>query len=136
MAAPKVLEEMNFEEIKNLVLEKLQPKKKLVIAERTQFLSMRQTEAEDVRDYVHRLRNGARFCDFHKLGAANTTQSAEDELLQMRLIDGLKEPEDRIKLLEYMQSATGDVLLNNCRHLGSRGAGCAAAHPVFKQGVR
>jgi hypothetical protein len=93
MAAPKTLEDMVFEDIKKLILEQMQPNKRLVIAERTRFLSLRQLEFESVRDYVQRLRSGA------ILGATGATQSAEDELLLMRLIDGLKDPADRIKIL-------------------------------------
>ena len=113
MVAPRELEALKFEEIRQIILSKLQPKKRLVIAERTQFMALEQMETEATRDYVHRLRMGARYCDFHLLGAEGATQSAEDELVQMRMIAGMRNAAHRIKMLEFLQAST-DVSLEGC----------------------
>ncbi len=100
MAAPRELESMSFAEIKQLVLRTIRPKKKLVIAERTAFLAMKQYSSETTMDYYRRLRDGARFCEFDCLG---TAMSKEDELITMCLIDGLALPERRNRILQLLQ---------------------------------
>ena len=114
MAAPLVLEDTKFEDIHNIIMEKMQPKKRLVVAERTRFLATRQGVGENVRRYVQRLREAAKFCNFKDLNAQAATQTAEDELILMRLVDGLVNSTHRIKLLEFMQSATTEPSLDNC----------------------
>ena len=107
---PKELEDMSFEEIKRAILESVRPKKPLVIAERVKFLSLRQGKNEPVVSYLQRLRTAARFCDFEKIGQKG--QSAEDDLVQMRLIDGLENSEQRTKALENFQ--TEEPKLSSC----------------------
>ena len=111
MAAPAVLEDMAFADIKALIVAQLQPHKRLVVAERTQFMAMLQSEGETVQEYVHRLRHGAKHCAFDKLGAAGAHQSVEDELIQVRLIAGMWNAGHRLKMLEQMQSTSADVSL-------------------------
>ena len=114
MAAPRVLEEMAFNDIREIILAKMRPKKRLVIAERTRFLATTQGSDEDVRHYVQRLRQAAKFCEFNLLNHTDNQQPAEDELIQMRLIDGLSSTSHRMKLLEYVQAATSPPSLDNC----------------------
>ena len=114
MAAPAVLEDMAFKDIQALILAKLQPRKRLVVAERTQFMALLQHEDETVQEYVHRLRHGARHCAFDKLGATDALQSAEDDLIQMRLVAGLRNGAHRVKMLEHMQSAPNAISLDMC----------------------
>ena len=68
MAMPQQLEDMTFTDIKPLILKTIRPKKKLVIPERIKFLSIRQEPSESTIQYYQRLREGAKFCDFDKLG--------------------------------------------------------------------
>lgn len=114
MAAPSVLESMNFKDIQKVIMSHLQPTKRLVVAERSNFMAILQNEGESVRAYAHRLREGARYCSFEELGSARSNQSAEDELIQMRLIAGLNNSGHKIKLLEYIQSTRDNVTLNSC----------------------
>ena len=114
MAAPKVLENMRFEEIRKVIMDKMSPKKRLIIAERTRFLATMQDPAEDIRHYTQRLREAAKFCEFDKLNSADARQTAEDELIQMRLVDGIHNSSHRVKLLEYMQAADTTPSLDNC----------------------
>jgi len=110
MAHPKELEEMPFNEIRKVILETVRPQKKLVIAERVQFLSLKQNVNECVQSFVERLRQAARYCEFEKLG--ENDQTAEDDLIQMTLIDGLSHSEQRIKTLEFLQA--GNPKLGAC----------------------
>jgi len=104
MAHPKDLESMPFDEIRKVIMAAVRPQKKLVIAERVKFLSLRQEATESVQLYAERLRQTARFCEFDKLGTEG--QSIEDDLVQMRVIDGLFRTEQRVKTLEYLQSGS------------------------------
>ena len=112
MVHPKELETMTFEDIRQVILNKIRPKKKLIIAERTTFLSLRQEKNESVQNYVHRLRDRARFCNFNDLNHDKAVQTAEDELIQMRLIDGLSSTEHGIKVLEHMQGSSKQFTLD------------------------
>ena len=113
MAAPRTLERLSFAEIQAVVLAKIRPKKRLVIAERTRFLAITQRSTEKVRHYAQRLWEAAQFCEFHRLNHAENTQSAE-ELIQMRFIDGPADAAHRSKLLEYMQATTIPLSMANC----------------------
>ena len=117
MAQPRNLEEMDFEEIRKLIMEKIMPKKKLIIAERTRFMGIKQEPTESIQSFCQRLREGARYCEFHKLGAPEAIQSAEDDLIQMRLIDGLINVDHRCKVLEQVQISDGKIILENCVQL-------------------
>lgn len=100
MAAPNELEDMPFKDIRALILETIRPKKKLVIAERTNFLSLKQENGETVQMYYQRLRAASKFCEFDKLG---DKMSKENELIIMRIIDGLAIPAQKTRMLEKMQ---------------------------------
>ena len=56
MIYPKDLEDLPFEEIAHIIRNNVRPKKKLVIAERTKFLSTKQNLNEPARDYIQRLK--------------------------------------------------------------------------------
>lgn len=82
MAQPNELESMNFNEIKDLILHNVRPKKKLVIAERIRFMSTRQDPKESAQSFAQRLRDASRFCEFNQLNKNGCYQSGEDELIQ------------------------------------------------------
>ncbi len=56
-------------------------------------------------------------CEFEKLNTSDAAQTAEDDLLQMRLIDGLACQEHRLKILEHRQASHTPVLLGGCVEL-------------------
>ena len=72
----------------------IRPKERLVIAERKTFLETRQWPDESIVQFVHRLKERARYCEFERLGTGEMT--TEDELIVQRLIEN--------KLLETLQS--------------------------------
>ena len=52
MVAPQELEAMNFVNIQETIIDKMRPKKKLVIAERMRFLALHQNLDEDIQHYA------------------------------------------------------------------------------------
>lgn len=114
MVAPAELETMKFVEIKKAIMERIQPKKRLIVAERTRFLSLKQTMGESATNYVQRLREAAKYCEFNKLNTTEANQSAEDELIQMRLIDGLASNDHKVKVLEQLQTSETVPSLGGC----------------------
>ena len=68
MIYPKELEDMTFKEVFKVMKKNLRSKKKLVIAERTKFLSKIPKHNETVLQYIHRLKQALRFCKFENLG--------------------------------------------------------------------
>ena len=65
----------------------MRPMKRLVVAERTKFMSMKQEIDEHIIKYLHCLRNASRYCEFKKLGQEE--QTIEEDLIQLRLIEGM-----------------------------------------------
>ena len=66
-----------------------------------------------MRQYGQRLWEAAKLCDFNLLNTTKATQSVEDEIIQMRLIDGHSSAA-HIKLLDYVKSAESPPSLDNC----------------------
>ena len=101
MAYPKDLEELTFEDLKQIIRNNLRPKKKLVITERTKFLSNKQNSNKLARFYLHRLKEASKFCEFEKLGTENIT--IEEELIQLCFIEELHNVNQRNKILRHLQ---------------------------------
>ncbi|XP_012566138.1 uncharacterized protein LOC105850199 [Hydra vulgaris] len=108
MVYPEELENMMFDDIKTVVMSHLRPQKRLIIAERVRFLALKQQNNENIVSYAQRLREASRFCNIEKLGRDG--QSVEDDLIQMRLIDGLQSSDQRVKDLEMIQSGESPKL--------------------------
>ena len=64
MAYPRNLEELTFQEISEVIKRNIRPKKKLVIAERRKFLETRQHPDESIVQFVHQLKERAKYCKF------------------------------------------------------------------------
>ena len=69
---------MKFDEIRTIIMDKMRPKKRLIVAERTRFLATTQVPEEDIRHYAQRLREAAKLCEFDTLNGKNALQSAEE----------------------------------------------------------
>ena len=82
MAYPTNLEDLTFKKISQIIRRNMSPKKRLVVAERTKFMSMKQEIDEPIIKYLHRLRNASRYCEFEKLGQRE--QTIEEDLIQLR----------------------------------------------------
>ena len=99
MAYPRNLEELNFKEDGEIMKRNIRPKKMLVIAERIKFQETRQHPDESIVQFVHRLKERARYCE--RLGTGEMTT---DDLVMLRLIEGTHDPALKHKLLEMLQS--------------------------------
>ena len=79
MVKPQKLEDIFFSEIEDIIMEKIRPKKKLIIVERAHFMQLNQTAEESISEYDQQLRKAAQFCEFNN----DAKQSAKDDLLQI-----------------------------------------------------
>ena len=95
------LEDLAFEKISLIIRRNMRPKKRLVVAERTKFILMKQEIDEPIIKYLHRLRNASRYCKFEKLGQEE--QTIEEDLIQSRLIEGVYNASHRYKIMEQLQ---------------------------------
>ena len=102
MAYPRKLEELPLKEIGEVIKRNIRLKTKFVIAERTKSLETRQHPDESIVQFVHPLKERARYCKFEKFGASEMTTG--DELIMLRLIEGMHNQAFKHKLLETLQS--------------------------------
>jgi hypothetical protein len=101
---------MPFAEINTTLLNYMKPSERLIVAERTIFLSVEQGHEENEADFLARLREAARHCKF---GQLKTCDDPEAELIRLRFIAGLRDKEIKLKLLEQLR--TNDAL--SCQDL-------------------
>ena len=81
------LKSLTFEKISQVIRRNMRPRKRLAVAERTKFMSMKQEIDEPIIKYLHHLRNARRYCEFEKLGQEE--QTIEEDFIQLRLIEGI-----------------------------------------------
>ena len=101
MAYPTNMEDLTFEKITQIIRRNMRPKKRLVVAKRTKFMSMKQEIDEPIIKYPHRLRNASRYCKFEKFGREE--QMIEEDLIQLSLIEGIYNASHRYKIMEQLQ---------------------------------
>ena len=65
------------------------------------FLSIVQGVGESDDDFLARLREEARYCDFEKL---KTVTNPEEELIKIKFISGLRDPEAKLGLLDGIET--------------------------------
>ena len=85
-----------------MIKRNIRPKQRLVIAERTKFLETRQDPDESIVQLVNRLGERVRYCEFERLGTGEMT--TDDELIMLRLIEGIHDPAFKHKLLETLRN--------------------------------
>jgi hypothetical protein len=96
---PLKINETKFDDIQKSILDHVKPRKRCIIAERAKFMNTKQQDQETLISYLNRLKDTSQFCDFDKLTAA----TAENEMIIMRLVDGLKSGPVKQKILENIQ---------------------------------
>ena len=74
---------------------------RVVLAERAKFLSFVQGVGESDDDFLARLREEARYCDFERL---KTVTNPEEELVKIKFISGLRAPEAKLRLLDGLNT--------------------------------
>jgi hypothetical protein len=100
------IEKFTFKEISAKIQEKIKPKKSLIIYERTKFLSIKQKKDETLLTFLDRLRKAAKTCDFSNM----TKDTANDEKLKMRLVDGLDNETHKKTLLNALVNMDEDKI--------------------------
>ena len=75
----------------------MQQKKRLLIAERTNFMQMKQSECQTIGDFAAKLRDQAVRCEFNTL---KDSDDPSEELVKMQLIAGVLSHDIRNKILE------------------------------------
>ena len=73
-------------------------------------MSVKQEIDELIIKYLHRLRNASRYCEFKKLGQEE--QTTEEDIIQLRLIEGMHNASRRYKIMEQLQIE--NMSLNTC----------------------
>ena len=71
------------------------------MAEKAKFLFIIQDAGESDDDFLARLREEARYCDFEKL---KTAANPEKELVKLKFISGLRDPEAKLRLLDGIKA--------------------------------
>ena len=99
--SPKKLLDTPFKDIRLAIQNYISPMERVVTAERAKFLSVVQGVGESDDDFLARLREEARYCDFEKL---KTVTNPEEELVQIKFISGLRDPEAKLRLLDGVKT--------------------------------
>ena len=101
LVAPKELKAMPFKDIEKVLKGYLEPQQRLTVAEQTRFVSIVQNRNEAASDFLARLREAARFCEFDQL---KTNNDPEAYMIRLRFIAGLENSEHKMKVLEYLRT--------------------------------
>ena len=87
LVAPKDVLRIKWREIKECLEKSMEPKKRLLIAERTNFMQSKQEDMESIGEFAARLREQSVRCEFEKL--KNDGADPAEILVKTRLIAGL-----------------------------------------------
>ena len=99
--SPKKFLDTPFKEIRQAIQNYIFPKLRVKTAERAEFLSVVKGVGENDDDLLARLTKEARYCDFEKL---KTLANPEEELVKIKFISGLREPEAKLGLLDGIKT--------------------------------
>ena len=101
LMSPRNLIDKPYKDIRLAIQNYISPKERVVTAERAKFLSVIQGVGESDDDFLARLREEARYCDFEKL---KTAANPEEELVKIKFISGLRDPEAKLRLLDGIKA--------------------------------
>ena len=99
MLPGKNITQLTFATIKEAVEDYIQPRKRLIIADRTYFLQMKQNAGESEVDFLTRLNEASTHCNWDSL----KTETPSEELVKLRFIAGLQDDMLKLKILEKLQ---------------------------------
>ena len=113
LVAPTKVETMAFNEIETVLENYLQSRKRLAIAEQTKkVVAITQRNGESSGDFLARLKEAARYCEF---GNLRTIADPKAYMIRLRFIAGLQNSEHKLKVLEHLQqnpdATINDILL-------------------------
>ena len=96
----KNIEEIEFKNIKEEIIRYIEPKQRLVIADRTNFLSIKQNEGESYKDFLSRLNELSVLCKWEDLKSGDPA----NEMVKLKFIEGIKDEAMKLKVLEQIQA--------------------------------
>ena len=97
LMSPRNLIDTPYKDINLVIQNHVSPLERVVTTEKLKFLSVVHSVGESDNDFLARLREGARYCDFEKLKTAANT---EEEMVKIKFISGLRDPEAKLRLLD------------------------------------
>ena len=126
----KDIEKCLYADLKTEVLNYVAPKRRLLIADRTNFLQLSQNLSESEKDFLARLNEAASYCKWDDL----KTGKIEPELIRLRFIAGLSSDVSKLKVLEKIQinpkCAVDDLVdFYISRNRSEKCHACAKFHP-------
>ena len=101
LMSPKKMLDTLFKEIRQAIQNDISPKERVETAERAKFLSVVQGVGESDDNFLASLREEARCCYFKKL---KTVTNPEEELVKIKFILGLRDPEAKLELLDSIKT--------------------------------
>ena len=93
----KDISELSYSELSKAIIEYIEPRQRLTIADRTNFLQISQQPGEPVVDFLTRLNAASEHCHWESLDKNPT-----DELIRLRFIAGLSDDKLKLKVLEKL----------------------------------
>ena len=93
------VDELEFSKIKAGIVRYIEPKRRLVIADRTNFMCMTQTEGETVVDYLSRLNEVSVLCKWEDMKSTDPAA----EMIKLKFVAGLRDEALKVKVLEKLQ---------------------------------
>ena len=99
--SPRNLIDIPYKDIRLAIQNYISPKERVVTAERANFLSVKQGVGESDDDFLARLREEARYCDFEKL---KTAANPKEELVKIKIISVMRDPEAKLRLLDGIKA--------------------------------
>ena len=131
LMSPKKLLDTPVKQTRQALQNYISPKERVETAERAKFLSVVQGVGESEDDFLAHLREEARFCDFEKL---KTVTNPEDELVKIKFISGLRDPEAKLRPLDGIKTKPTMSLSEKTENLQFRSK--AMAFASFSTGNR
>ena len=101
LMSPRNLIDTPYKNIRLAIQNNISPKERVITAERAKFLSVIQGVGKSDDDFLSNLREKARYCDFEKL---KTAANPEEELVKIKSISGLRDPEAKLRLLDAINA--------------------------------
>lgn len=108
------IEKQQFCDIKAKITQYVEPSQRLVIADRTNFLLLKQETNEAELDYLSRLNEASTHCKWEELKSLDPSS----EIIKLRFIAGLKDDNLKMKILERVQlnpSLTMSDIIDLCQ---------------------
>lgn len=107
LAAPKIVSEMKYKELIELLEKHLAPKKNIFVAQH-QFLSKYQTQQQSISEYIATLRSDIGDCEF--ISPCRCKNSIADIFLRAQFIRGIQDNSIREQLLQSKTSSFDEIV--------------------------